>query len=449
MLLGDNESGQLGCGDTAPRPDGVYVRAGLQDVQVASVGCGETFTIACTATGQLYVWGNSALVEGSYAELTLSPRVVLQSAGVKVIALSCSSTNTILVQEQLVSERNMLELNISEDVDAIKSTKTGNSESKPQRSGISSSSEDSSKDHSQDVNQDSDPDGSDEDCGLPACMLEHILASEFIPFSAEDRAALRERAVQELQECPNNGNLHMALDKITNADHSPSVAMPHKHASLAEINCLPASLPFNEDSQKEDHSPSDRKLRFEDSQKEDHSPSVAMPHKHASLAEINCLPASLPFNKDSQKEDHSPSDRKLRLLPPTPSHTNHAPWLTPNGNEHHSIDASPANVSPSLKRAAARLVKTVTLGNDTRVDESLLYRLQFLETQNENLSSRLNSQDDAFVEILDNQEIIINDLRKQVGELATAMNGLRAGLGAWFAGGAAIMAKGFPPSAPP
>ena len=237
--------------------------------------------------------------------------------------------------------------------------------------------------------------------------------------------------------------------------------MPHKHALLAEINCLPASLPFNEDSQKEDH-----------------SPSVAMPHKHASLAEINCLPASLPFNKDSQKEDHSQSgamphkhalldmghrsvtipidrrassneDRKLRLLPPIPLHANHAPWLTPNGNEHHSIDANPANVSPSLKRAAARLVKTVTLGNDTRVDESLLHRLQLLETQNENLSSRLNSQDDAFAEILDNQEIIINDLRKQVGELATAMNGLRAGLGAWFAGGAAIMAKGFPPPAPP
>jgi alpha-tubulin suppressor-like RCC1 family protein len=56
-MWGDNECGQLGCGDREPRAEPVFIST-LRGV--ATAACGVRHTLACTRAGELFSWGSAA-----------------------------------------------------------------------------------------------------------------------------------------------------------------------------------------------------------------------------------------------------------------------------------------------------------------------------------------------------------------------------------------------------
>ncbi|XP_058020266.1 serine/threonine-protein kinase Nek8 isoform X3 [Ahaetulla prasina] len=105
--IGSNQHGQLGpisCrASRAP-----YLVEGLQATRVTMVGCGDAFTLAVGADGQVYSWGKSARGRlGRKEEETRSPRPVqLEEGGAPslVVSVSCCHGTTLLTAKPVVEE---------------------------------------------------------------------------------------------------------------------------------------------------------------------------------------------------------------------------------------------------------------------------------------------------------------------------------------------------------
>ncbi|XP_070591605.1 serine/threonine-protein kinase Nek8 isoform X6 [Erythrolamprus reginae] len=104
--IGSNQHGQLGpisCrASRAP-----YLVEGLQATRVTMVGCGDAFTLAVGAEGEVYTWGKSARGRlGRKEEESRSPRPVQLADGPPslVVSVSCCHGTTLLTAKPLVAE---------------------------------------------------------------------------------------------------------------------------------------------------------------------------------------------------------------------------------------------------------------------------------------------------------------------------------------------------------
>ncbi|KAG8122483.1 hypothetical protein E2320_017982, partial [Naja naja] len=104
--IGSNQHGQLGpvsCrASRAP-----YLVEGLQATRVTLVGCGDAFTLAVGADGEVYTWGKSARGRlGRKEEEPRSPRPVqLEEAPPSlVVSVSCCHGTTLLTAKPAVEE---------------------------------------------------------------------------------------------------------------------------------------------------------------------------------------------------------------------------------------------------------------------------------------------------------------------------------------------------------
>ncbi|XP_034280413.1 serine/threonine-protein kinase Nek8 [Pantherophis guttatus] len=105
--IGSNQHGQLGpISSRASRAP--YLVEGLQATRVTMVGCGDAFTLAVGADGEVYTWGKSARGRlGRKEEETRSPRPVqLEEGGPPslVVSVSCCHGTTLLTAKPAVEE---------------------------------------------------------------------------------------------------------------------------------------------------------------------------------------------------------------------------------------------------------------------------------------------------------------------------------------------------------
>ncbi|KAL7976078.1 hypothetical protein Chor_009756 [Crotalus horridus] len=96
--MGSNQHGQLGpISCRASRTP--YLVEGLLGTRVTRVGCGDAFTLAVGADGEVYTWGKSARGRlGRKEEEARSPRPVQLEEGPPslVVSVSCCHGTTLL-----------------------------------------------------------------------------------------------------------------------------------------------------------------------------------------------------------------------------------------------------------------------------------------------------------------------------------------------------------------
>jgi alpha-tubulin suppressor-like RCC1 family protein len=100
---GNNSSGQLGDGTTADHPNPVEVTGFPAGTALAGVAAGQTFTVAVTAAGKVYGWGNNQngqLGDGTTADRLSPVEVTGFPAGTRITAVAGGYDHAVAVSSE-------------------------------------------------------------------------------------------------------------------------------------------------------------------------------------------------------------------------------------------------------------------------------------------------------------------------------------------------------------